>query len=123
MRAVVRRARFALLLALLLMLLGVSSVAGGSGDGNVGRHRASVIGEPATQPSHDDLRDRHEPMRLSATAPHTLTTALPDPWGTVCFQVTGGCPLLGRSPVGEISSIGMAIAASAPRSSRAPPLA
>lgn len=125
MRTAGRTGRFAVLVALLLVFLGVSAAAGGTGEGPAA-HRAPVIGEP-TPSTHSDLHDLRdlpdEPVRLSATAPHALTTALPDPWGSVCFHVTGGCPLHGRSPVGEADGIGMVAAAPAPWSSRAPPSA
>jgi hypothetical protein len=118
-----RTARFGLLLALLLVLLGVSAaVAPGAGAGYSGQHRASVIGESASAaPSmHDDLSDW---LRPSVVARHALATTPPHTWGVVRARATGGCALRGRLLVGEIVGTGMAAAEPTPQSSRAPPFA
>jgi hypothetical protein len=125
-----RAGRFGLVLALLLVLLGVSVTAvPGTGTGDAGQHRVSVIGEsasaisiaPSTAPSsYDDLQDW---LRLSAGAPRALATAMPDTWWVVCPRATGGCAPQGRMLFGEVDSLGMATAAPTSRSSRAPPFA
>jgi hypothetical protein len=116
-QAAARKGRFGLLLALLLVLLGVST---GAGNEYTGPHRPSVISESAsaTPSMHDDL---HDWLRLSMTARHAPTTALPTTCWAVCARATDECALPERSLIGEVSDTGMAAEAATPRSSRAPP--
>ncbi len=123
MRVAARAGRFGLLLAVLLVLLGVTAaVAPGAGHGDTGQHPVSVAGESvSTTPSmYDDLQDW---LRLSVGTPRALATALPDSWWAVCPRATDGYALQGRLLIGEGGSLRMAAATPTPRSSRAPPSA
>jgi hypothetical protein len=123
MRAAARAGQFGPLLAVLLVLLGVSAVvAPGTGDGYAGLHRVSVAGESVSPaPSmHDDLQDR---LRLSAGTLRAPVTALPETWWATCPRAAGECAMQGRLPIGEVDSTAMAAATPTPQSSRAPPFA
>ena len=117
MRAGVRAGRFGLLLALLLVLLGVSApVALSVGDG----YRAPGIESVSSAPTvHDGLRDR---VRVSVVARYAQATSSPDTSWATCPRAIGGSAPNGRSSIGETGRTGMPTAMSTPQSGRAPPL-
>ncbi|ALG08623.1 hypothetical protein [Kibdelosporangium phytohabitans] len=118
MRAAAARAsRFGLLLGLLLVLLGLSAaVAPGRG----GPDPASVTAQSvSSSPTISD--DLHTRLHLSAVARHTLSTAVPQTWWAVCTPDAGHTAVRRCSTVSDAPSAWTADAASASRSSRAPP--
>jgi len=106
-----------LLLAVVLVLLGLT-VAPGSGVGSAASNQATCESAATAPPMHGD---RHDPLRLSATAPQAFTAALPNTWWAVCQPVTYGCAPTGRSALGETGHTGNSAAAPKRQSSRAPP--
>ncbi len=125
MRMAARAGRFGLVLAVLLVLFGVSAaIAPGNGadHGTTGQHRASVTGEAATTaPSaFDDFQDW---LRLSAGTLRAPATALPDTWWAVCTRATNEYAPPGRLLTGDGDGTAMAAATSTPAPSRAPPSA
>jgi hypothetical protein len=120
-RVAARVGRFRLVLAVLLVLFGVS-VAVAQGNGSAGQPHVPVIGESAsTAPStYDDLRDW---LRLSAGTLRAPATALPNTWWAVCSRATDGRALQGQLLIDESGSTGMAAATPTPQSTRAPPFA
>jgi hypothetical protein len=127
-RVAARVGRFWLVLAVLLVLFGVSvAVAPGPGNRDAGQshapqHRVPVIGESAsTAPStYDDLQDW---LRLSAGTLRAPSTALPNTWWAECPRATDGCALQGRLRIDESGSTKIAAATPTPQSTRAPPFA
>lgn len=111
-----RVAARAFLIALLLVLFGVSlAVTPGVDSRDAGQH------PPMYDHSHaDDLQDW---LRLSEGALPASATAPPETWWAVCPSATGGSTPRGWLLIGEVSSLGLAAASPAPRSSRAPPFA
>lgn len=128
MRVAVRASRLGLLLAVLLVLFGMSvAVAPGTGGRGVEQypapqHRVSVLGESASPaPSaYDDLQDW---LRLSAGTLRAPATALPDTWWAVRQRAFDGCDLQEQLLLGEGDHAAMAAATPTPRASRAPPFA
>jgi hypothetical protein len=118
-----RAGRFGPLLALLLVLLGMSAaVAPRSGDGHAARtSQYRVVGDSvSTSPSvRDDLRDW---LRISGVARPVLATAAPDTGWAVCPRAADGGAPPGWSLVGEVGGAGVATAVTTSRSSRAPPV-
>lgn len=119
MRAAARAGRFVLLLALLLVLLGVSATVV-SRDGDAGpRHQ--VIGESvSTSPSVRD--DLHDWLRVTGVARSVLITAPQDTGWAVCPRAADECAPRGWSLVGEAGGAGAGTARTTSRSSRAPPV-
>ena len=117
MHATVKASRFRLVLAVLLILLGMSpAVAPGSGG-----YSAPTAGEASVAPStHYDL---HDWLRLSGAAHHTVATALPDNWWAVYTRTVGERAPRGWTAHGAINSVAAAAATPASQPSRAPPAA
>lgn len=118
-----RAGRFGPLLALLLVLLGMSAaVAPRGGDGHAAQatqHR--VVGDSvSTAPSVRD--DLHDWLRISGVARPVLATAPPDTSWAVCPRAADGGAPRGWSLVGEVGGAGVATAITTSRSSRAPPV-
>lgn len=122
MQARARMGRFGLVLALLVMLLGMSAAPAHSTDGGfAGQHPVPVIGESASPvPSPD--KGLHDRPRLSEAARHVLATALPETCWAVGPGANRGCSLQ-RCSAGEVGAGGIAAAASTRQSCRAPPSA
>ncbi|WP_367127278.1 hypothetical protein [Saccharothrix sp. HUAS TT1] len=126
MRTTARADRLGLLLALVLVLLGVSA-ATAPDNGNTGQRQASqgataLLGESvsAAASMNDDL---HDWLRLSMAARFAPAQAEPDSWWAVRPREAGGRPLRGRSPVDGFGGAGLATVEPPPRSSRGPPFA
>ena len=117
MRAVARAGRFGLLLALLLVLLGVSAPVALSAAGGDRASSESVSPAPTI---YDGVHDR---VRLSVVARYAQATSLPDTWWATCPRTTGESAPNGRTPIGDVGRTGIAAVMSTPQSGRAPPLA
>jgi len=114
-RAVASTGRSRLLLALLLVMLGVSAPAVPA----VGGH-AGVVGSASAAPTmHDDLQDH---VRLFAVARSAQAAQAPDTWWARCAPATGAIAPNGSSTAGETGRADTPTAMSTPRSGRAPPL-
>ncbi|MFD9734554.1 hypothetical protein [Umezawaea sp. NPDC059074] len=121
MRAVANAGRSRLLLALLLVLLGVSAPAGPSvGGGHTGGHRTPVFESASALPKvHDDLQDH---VRLFAVVRSVQGTPSPDTWWAKYAPAPGWSAPSGFSTTGETGRADITTAMSTPRSGRAPPL-
>ncbi|XVS61615.1 hypothetical protein ACQPYE_25355 [Actinosynnema sp. CA-299493] len=127
-RAVEKTCRLGLLLALLLVLLGVSAgVAPDTDGGTAGPrpqpwHGASLLGESASAaPSMND--DLHDWLRLSMAARSAPNTAVPETWWAAHPRAAGAGARPGPLPGGEVDRTGTGAGEPTPRSSRAPPTA
>lgn len=116
MHAAVKTGRFRLVLAVLLVLLGMSPAVAPGDSG----YSAPVAGESASvaPATHYDL---HDWLRLSGAAHHTVATALPDNWWAVYTRTVGESAPRGWSAHGAITSVAAAAATPASQPSRAPP--
>jgi hypothetical protein len=116
--ATVKASRFRLVLAVLLILLGMSPAVAPGANG----YSTPVAGDSASvAPStHYDL---HDWLRLSGAAHHTVATALPDNWWAVYTRTVGERTPRGRSAHGAINSEEAAATTPASQPSRAPPTA
>ncbi len=118
MRAEARASRFGFLLALLVVLVAVSTPAGTGHP--YGGHGSPALGASvhAASPGYDESHDR---PRGSVTAGHASTTPAPDTWWAVDQRPPGGYALNARGPAGDLDRAATSTAASTSQPSRAPP--
>ncbi len=126
MRIAATTSRFGLVLAVLLVLFGVSTaVAAANGTEDARQPRSSVVGESASAapPTYNGLEDlRHSLLLSTGTLRSPATTLLETGWA-VCTRVIGEYAPPEWLLVGEVDSTAMVAVTPTPQSSRAPPFA